>query len=148
MTSRETKRGCLFHMSFCENRYETIAYLADGNERQRSAYKALERLGVMQILQPYKPVLVGTVPIELDIAGSDLDIVCEVFDGVAFARMTTEHYGYCEGFRSNRRVKDALERVVINFVYEDWPIEIFGQPMPAKRQNGYKHMSMIGMRII
>ncbi|MBW7476960.1 DUF4269 domain-containing protein [Paenibacillus oenotherae] len=123
-----------------EIRYHTIDYLAAGNERQRSAYEALRSLGVFPSLQAFNPILVGTVPIGIDIAGSDLDIACEVMDMAAFVRIANELYGEHEGFRCIRRMKDGMERTVVNFAYNGWPIEIFGQPVPTKRQNGYMHM--------
>lgn len=127
-------------MSFCEERFHTINYLAEGNETQRSAYEILMKLKVIQSLRSYDPILIGTVPVDLNIAGSDLDIACEVSDMKVFVQRAYELYGACDGYRCIHRMKDEVDRAVVHFVYAGWPIEIFGQPVPTKQQNGYKHM--------
>ena len=63
-----------------KNNWHDIAYLQSGNERQNNAYSALNKLKILKILREYNPTLVGTIPIEIDISESDLDIICEVYD--------------------------------------------------------------------
>ncbi|RYG19529.1 MAG: DUF4269 domain-containing protein, partial [Chitinophagaceae bacterium] len=53
-----------------------IDYLKDGNERQKSAYNTLVDYQIIEILADYNPILTGTIPINIDIDTSDLDIVC------------------------------------------------------------------------
>ena len=65
----------------------TIQLLKKGTPRQREAYETLLRLGVFISLSSYTPVLTGTIPIDVDIETSDLDIVCEAHDLDAFDAM-------------------------------------------------------------
>lgn len=44
-----------------------ISYLQLGNERQQRAYQVLTHNKVLEKLAPYRPILVGTVPINIDI---------------------------------------------------------------------------------
>ncbi|PTT32500.1 DUF4269 domain-containing protein, partial [Chryseobacterium sp. HMWF028] len=52
--------------------FTKIDYLKDGNERQGRAYEVLTKYNVFEKLSNYSPVLAGTIPIEIDIEGSDL----------------------------------------------------------------------------
>jgi hypothetical protein len=47
-----------------------------GTATQRATYCTLEALRVFDLLQAFDPVLTGTIPLAIDIPGSDLDIVC------------------------------------------------------------------------
>lgn len=55
-------------------------YLRHGNQRQRAAFAVLDELGLFKRLAAHGPVLAGTVPLAIDIAGSDLDILCQAAD--------------------------------------------------------------------
>lgn len=57
-----------------EDLFADTAYLAAGNERQRSAYRVLTELGLLERLASFNPILVGTVPLGIDIPDSDLDV--------------------------------------------------------------------------
>jgi hypothetical protein len=120
--------------------WQDIAYLGDGNERQRAAYGALESLGVMHILGAFSPVLVGTIPIGIDVQTSDLDIVCEAQDLVAFERRVIEAFGQGEGFRVRRKWIKGVPSVVANLRHGGFEVEIFGQPQPVAEQHAYRHM--------
>jgi hypothetical protein len=58
--------------------FTRIDYLKDGNERQKKAYEVLTKYRIFEKLKDYSPILAGTVPIEIDINGSDLDIILDV----------------------------------------------------------------------
>jgi hypothetical protein len=58
--------------------FTTIDYLKNGNAKQRRAYEVLTKHKLFEKLKYYPPILAGTIPIEIDIEGSDLDIICEV----------------------------------------------------------------------
>jgi len=120
-----------------------IAYLLDGNARQRRAYRVLRDLGILNVLRDYTPVLVGTIPIAIDVEESDLDVICEAHDLSAFAEQVTRAFGGREGFRIKRKLINDLPTVVADFDGE-FPIEIFGQPRPVTEQHAYRHMVVEG----
>ncbi|RAU93196.1 DUF4269 domain-containing protein [Paenibacillus sp. YN15] len=119
-----------------------IAYLALGNARQQEACRALRKLRMMEELEQYHPVLVGTVPIDVDIPGSDLDVICQVKEGKqkAFEALLKKVFGGLDGFEYAARVVDGLPRQVGRFRHGGWMVEVFGQPVPVEEQNGYRHM--------
>lgn len=124
--------------------FTNIEYLKDGNERQQRAYEVLTKYQVFPKLKPYSPVLAGTIPIGIDIESSDLDIICEVdlrfeedfLDDIMFSRLIPAD--------AEVKVENILvngeKSIVLNFMLEEFPIEIFGQNKPSLAQNAYRHM--------
>lgn len=127
--------------------FEGIAYLCEGNERQKRAYGVMIELEILEVLASYRPVLTGTIPLGIDIPGSDLDIICEVYDAEAFERDVVQHYGKYPDFTCKRKMVNNVLRIVVNFSYKGFLFELFGQPVPITEQNAYKHM-VIEYRIL
>ena len=130
-----------------------ITYLARGNVRQQRAYRALQALDIFNHLRAYKPILTGTFPIGIDVAQSDLDIICEVGghsgSGKASPLEVFEHdvqdaYGAYLDFRIERIIIKDVPSVFARFVFDCFPIEVFGQPRPVTAQNAYRHLVVEG----
>ncbi|UOE36180.1 DUF4269 domain-containing protein [Hymenobacter monticola] len=87
-------------------------------------------------------MLAGTIPLNIDIAGSDLDVLCEVVpaDTQRFTELLQKHYGHRAGFRLKRPVINGEASIVCNFRYRNQEIEVFGQAVPTARQNGFRHL--------
>lgn len=124
--------------------FTRLDYLKDGNERQKRAYEVLLKHCVFEKLKDYSPILAGTVPIEIDIESSDLDIICEVdpqfrdnfLNTVKISRLIPAD----TDFTIENLVIKGKECIVLNFTLEEFPIEIFGQNQPVTEQNAYRHM--------
>jgi hypothetical protein len=117
-----------------------LSYLHRGNERQRSAAAALADLGICRDLAAHTPLLAGTVPLDIDVPGSDLDVICHAADPDAFASCLVELYGRHPDFRVAAAVVNGIRSVVANFRHQSWPFEVFAQPLPVVRQNAYLHL--------
>lgn len=124
--------------------FTKIEYLKSGNQRQRRAYEVLTQYKIFEKLNKYSPLLAGTIPIEIDVEGSDLDIICKV--DLRFEKDFLEEVVFIELIPAD--VEVSVERTVINneksitlnFMLEEFPIEIFGQNKPSTEQNAYRHM--------
>lgn len=116
------------------------AYLLSGSALQREVYGVLRGLEIMEVLAAYHPLLAGTVPLGIQVEGSDLDIICEVYDHGRFTAEARRFFGNREGFCATTRAVQGISRTKINFAAGGWPVELFGQPRPAMQQNGYLHM--------
>lgn len=103
-------------------------------------YQLLKKYRVLETLRDYDPILVGTVPIGINIKGSDLDIICEVKEFNDFERQMGVQFSNYDDFSLTRRVVDDMNRIKINFIIDGWPIEIFGQDKPTQEQNGFRHI--------
>ncbi|NUU80313.1 DUF4269 domain-containing protein [Paenibacillus xylanilyticus] len=121
---------------------EVMAHLESGNKRQREAHRVLLQSELFSILNEYTPYPAGTVPIDVDIPGSDLDILCEAADLDAFERLVTQQYSGMSHFSCQRGVglADGHAYVTCSFQVEDWPVEVFAQSIQVISQNAYLHM--------
>lgn len=115
-----------------------LSYLKSGNPKQQSAYQVLTKNNILEKLAEFTPVLVGTIPINIDIQNSDLDIICDVQDREKFKHTLLTHFQGERGFSISEN--QALNALKVNFFLEDFEIEIFGQNIPATEQNAYRHM--------
>lgn len=127
--------------------FTTVNYLLSGTPKQKEAYRIIDEIKILELLKNYKPILVGTIPIDIDIPASDLDIICEVHNFDYFEELILLSFGNMEAFRCKKSKVNGAARFVANFKYRNWPVEIFAQAIPATDQNGYKHM-MIEYRIL
>lgn len=122
--------------------FTRIDYLKDGNERQRRAYEALTKHRFFEKLKEYSPILAGTIPIEIDIEGSDLDLIFEVdlqfeedfLDDLMWSRFIPYDV------EAEYPIINGEKCITLNFMLDGFPIEIFGQNKPSTQQNAYLHM--------
>jgi len=120
--------------------FTNISYLKNGNIRQIAAYKLLSGNLVMESLAPFDPILVGTIPIEIDIETSDLDIVCSWQNADGFKDVVISHFSAQRNFIIKDTVINDEVTIIANFFMEDFEIEIFGQNIASRQQSGYRHM--------
>lgn len=120
--------------------WRDISYLRQGTIRQQQAYRALASLGLLETLAGFDPILVGTVPIDLDLPQSDLDIICEVYDLSDFEQVLRAHYAREAGFTIGQKLKWGDPVVVCDFEYGGFPIQVFGQGKAVEQQRAYRHM--------
>lgn len=115
-------------------------YLKSGNERQQLAYKILTQHAVFEKLSEYSSVLVGTIPINIDISSSDLDIACYWKDKEHFVTQVTHAFGKETDFKITETTISNKETIIAGFILDDFEIEVFGQNIPVTQQYGYRHM--------
>lgn len=125
--------------------FESITYLKEGTQRQQLAYQELVDLEIMNVLKHYHPILVGTIPIHIDLPISDLDIICTCKNYFVFIKTIKEHYQTQKGFKI--KISDDGASIVANFQGKHFEIEIFGQMKPTKEQDAYRHL-LIEHRIL
>lgn len=120
--------------------FTNIEYLKSGNERQKQAHKELKELKVFEILEIYTPILTGTIPIEIDLSESDLDIICQCKNHSEFSKLLTEIFAQKKGFILESSCNNGIESTLARFKTDSFEVEIFGQDIPTKKQNAYRHM--------
>lgn len=120
--------------------FDTLDYLKEGNARQQQAYSILTDYGVMEKLNRFTPILVGTIPINIAIDSSDLDIICYWNHKPTFYSAVTDAFSRQAGFRIRAYSLQSADCVVANFLIDNVEIEIFGQNVPTHQQMAYRHM--------
>jgi hypothetical protein len=121
--------------------FENIAYLKSGSPIQLQVFNILTNSKILYHLQNFKPVLTGTLPLDLFIPGkSDLDIIIQS-DRLQILEQTLL------GLFANKKkltTKFMMVRkrptLLCRFIQQDFQIEIFCQPVPVKQQLAYRHM--------
>lgn len=120
--------------------FDNIEYLQHGNNRQRQVYSILTNNQILSKLKQFEPVLVGTIPINIDIENSDLDIICCFSDKQEFQKSIMDNFSNETNFTiSDQQDLDTLA-IVANFYLDGFEIEIFGQSIPTKQQFAYRHL--------
>ncbi|WP_035186289.1 DUF4269 domain-containing protein [Alteribacter aurantiacus] len=120
--------------------FHSIDYLKSGTHIQQRAYIVLKELNIMNDLSEYLPTLCGTIPINLNVQGSDLDIIMEVYDYPDWIKRVTALYGHLDDFIHKNKVIRNTPIVKLNFYFKEFEFELFAQNQPVKRQHAYLHM--------
>ncbi|MCU4177298.1 DUF4269 domain-containing protein [Carboxylicivirga sp. N1Y90] len=120
--------------------FKNITYLKGGNDKQRHVYEVLSKNEIMTILNEFDPILVGTIPINIDIENSDLDIVCHFTDKHSIEKLLVREFGTAERFKIWKNTSQESLAIVANFFMDGFEIEIFGQNVPTVNQRAYRHM--------
>ncbi|MFH7004246.1 DUF4269 domain-containing protein [Flavobacterium bizetiae] len=119
--------------------FSNIEYLKNGNQKQRNAFEVLTQHKILSNLAEYDPILVGTIPINIDIENSDLDIICYWKNKASFIEKIMFFFEKEAEFNIREVFINDRDSVVANFKIENFEIEVFGQNIPTKDQNGYRH---------
>ncbi|WP_242517760.1 DUF4269 domain-containing protein [Halobacillus sp. GSS1] len=114
--------------------------MKSGSSKQRRAYEAIERLGILNQYRSFQPVLCGTVPIGVYVENSDLDIIMEAYHLPLLEQSFIKDYGRMERFQLQRKMIRDRKVVKVNFYYRNFMFEVFAQPQPVSEQNAYLHM--------
>lgn len=103
---------------------------------ERPTYQeALRRADLLEILAPFDPHTVGTLPLGVARSGSDTDIVCCAVDRCGIAALLWEHFGDADGFAIYQWSAKGRP-LIARFEAHGWPFEIFGSTDPVHEQPG------------
>lgn len=120
--------------------FRNIDYLKAGNTKQKLAYNVLTKNKILDILRSYSPILTGTIPINIDIEDSDLDIACHWNNKDEFIDCITKKFNQFDTFNIKETIKNGFETIIASFQLENFTVEIFGQNKPSDQQESYRHM--------
>jgi len=119
-------------------KFDDIDYLKDGTKRQQQTYSLLTKNQILSKLKDYSPILVGTIPINIDIESSDIDIICHWTNKYKFITTLKKAFNTQLNFKIVENLSN--KSVTTNFFIEEFEVEIFGQNIPTKKQDAYRHM--------
>lgn len=120
--------------------FKDIVYLKTGSVIQQRSYNLLTKFSIMELLMPYNPILIGTIPLDIALAGSDLDIACEVYDLVEFEKFCLENFKNHKDYRFKVKSLRGKEVGIANFKIADMPVELYAEGRPVVDQYGYRHL--------
>lgn len=121
--------------------FENIAYLKSGSPIQLQAFNILSDSKILYHLEPFKPVLTGTIPLDLFIPNkSDLDIIIQSDRLQIMEQRLTDTFAKKKKLSTKLMMVRKRPTLVCRFLERDFQIEIFCQPVPVKQQLSYRHM--------
>ncbi|MFW0737773.1 DUF4269 domain-containing protein [Flavobacterium sp. T12S277] len=120
--------------------FTTIDYLKKGNHKQIEAHQILTKHKILDDLVAFDPILAGTIPLLIDIENSDLDVICYWKNKTEFVEKLNTAFGSKDNYTLREAIIDRTESIIANFKIDPFEIEIFGQNIPTKEQNAYRHM--------
>ena len=120
--------------------FTNILYLKRGNSRQQHAYNLLSEYCIFEKLANYQPLLAGTIPINIDLPTSDLDIICYWKNKEQFKTLLQKEFKQHPKFVLKETLNRNHETIIARFQLEYFPIEIFGQNRPSATQEAFRHM--------
>lgn len=120
--------------------FTELSYLASGSSMQQKAYRVLAEECVMEKLQQFSPILIGTFPLDIAIQSSDLDIACCVSDMGIFKERLFVSFGNNDQYMFGVKIIRGKTVGIANFKIAGMPVEIFGEDRPVIEQYGYRHM--------
>lgn len=108
-------------------------------EGQQKAWTALKELNLLTELSLYRPLIAGTLPLGVETANSDLNILLQAKDLVEFCRTARQRYGVLSDFSEVITNVDGLPTALIKFSYRGVPFELFAQNRKPVEQCAYRH---------
>ena len=114
---------------------------------QARALRILKDLNVFHDLKEFTPAFAGTIPIDVDIEGSDVDILCEVTDFDRFLPRLRECFEGKSNFQITESFYQNVRSIIAHFEHQSMRFEVFGQKKPVTSQNAFQHM-MIEARLL
>jgi len=121
-------------------RFLSIDYLKSGTSVQKKAYHILRDNKVLERLDKYTPILAGTIPLDIDVEDSDLDIICYFPNPQAQEKEIKEMFSTATEFTSRISRLGDKECLIANFRIAGVRVEIFGQNLPVDQQMAVMHM--------
>ncbi|WP_421980772.1 DUF4269 domain-containing protein [Roseibium sp.] len=99
----------------------------------------IDQLDLPQVLAEFDPIVIGTPPLGIATARSDIDIACFASDFGRFDRAVRRAFGEMQAF--SIRTADHLPDLatVASFFACGWEIEIFCQEIETEKQWGVRH---------
>ena len=120
--------------------WHDLSYLKTGTERQKSAYSAITNSKILEILKPFNPAVVSTICIDIDTPNSDIDIICSFTEKTAFRDVLNSHVSKFDSFKFIAS-SSSQSATVAEFKFGGFIFEIYGDTIPVKDQNAYRHLS-------
>jgi PhzF family phenazine biosynthesis protein len=113
-------------------------------ERLNQTLETLHAHSLFTILAPFSPTLAGTIPLRVDIEGSDADIICGVRHHDVFCEVVYQHFYHYPDFTMRQVEINGVQSSIASFlVYHSdgaaLPVEIFGQKTPVWEQFAARH---------
>lgn len=111
-------------------------------EENKMIFSALEESTFLKKFKQYTPFVAGTFPLGVYTKQSDLDVLMYATNLNELESALKTEYGDCDGFTSEHLQVDGLETLIVNFILNEVPFEIFAQDKDVVKQKAYLHFQI------
>ncbi len=108
-------------------------------EANKSVFSALKSSQILDYLKPFSPVLAGAFPLNINVSGSDIDILISGIDLNLMKKILTEKLENFPNFQCTEIFVRGERTLLCSFSHQSIDFEIFGQQTPSIKQRGYLH---------
>lgn len=129
------KELAVFHIM--RGDFKNISYLKQGNFKQKKAFRLITENNILEILSDYNPIVVGTIPINIDIEDSDLDIILQSNNFDKLKSLMDKNFSHHQNYQINVLNDEIL---ICNFKIENLAFEFYAKNYETEKQYGYLHM--------
>lgn len=119
-------------------KFKNISYLKSGNPKQRKVHQLLVDFKIVETLKNYNPLVVGTIPIEIDLEESDVDIILQTDNFEELFHKLNDLFQNFDQFSIEFKPNENI--LICNFSIEKIPFEIYAEKKPTHLQYGFLHM--------
>lgn len=122
-----------------EKKLRGTDYLRRGNRRQQEAAETLDSLSIDTLTGVKEWALAGTIPLDIDLPESDLDILISTTDPESVRDDLASRFAHMPAFAVWPHGKEPGAWCVA-FQSESYPIELFIHTTAIREQRAYRHM--------
>jgi uncharacterized protein len=108
-------------------------------EAHESVFSALNSSNILSDLRPLSPLIAGTFPLNINCAGSDIDILISEDDLSLMKKTVTEKFAAFHNFDCREILVQNEPTLFTSFSYQNVKFEIFGQKTTSLKQRAYLH---------
>lgn len=118
--------------------FSKFDYLKSGTPTQQNVYNILNNSKILEKLKMYNPKIVGSVPLEINIPNSDVDIICCFLDKNCFIKDVELKFNMNSNFTIDISNEYGEETITIRFHLFGFQFEIFAQKIKTDKQLAYR----------
>lgn len=109
-----------------------------GNSLQRKIFQVLSDDKILDKISLYDPLLVGSIPLELDTKESDVDLICCFTDQNSYMEYMDSSFSTFQGYKMETYDQYGEKTVTVSFLSSGISFEIFAQQIPGRQQMAYR----------
>lgn len=118
----------------------STGYLEGGTDRQRALFAALGTSQVLTTLEPYRPALVSTIALGIDLPNSDVDVVCSAASPVEFLEFAHRQWYAMSAYRS---LLLTTGEAIVQLSVSGFLFELYCSAIPTPEQSGVRHFQQV-----
>ncbi|TGL39034.1 DUF4269 domain-containing protein [Leptospira perdikensis] len=115
-------------------------YLQSGTAKQKELLADLEEWKILKCLHGFKPVIAGTIPLDIDTETSDVDILVKFNIPAHLQKICYAKFRNLPNYSFSEKTISLRVTLICRFETKKFKYEIFGQSVEPIEQYGWIHM--------